>query len=274
MNSPNSHFACFFLSTGRCGTQWLAVNLQKAFGDRLCVEHEPIHNDYSPWQILGAQDPGGTDNPQRVLAHLDHIERCLESKPYIECGHPCWAAVPYLAKRFEGRVRVVHLTRHPVPTACSWLTHSAYCPPFLPHQQEKVLLSPFDVGVAFPQVQPRWEQMNPFDKCLYYWAEVNALGLRLEGEGHVPWLRLKYEDLFDGDGLEHLMSYLGLPHSPTIVGARKALVDTHHFVTDAWWDVRAAERHTPVVEVARALGYDLLAVDYRALRRRYWADGA
>jgi hypothetical protein len=40
--------ATFVLSTGRCGTQWLAKNLTDHYGDLLAVTHEPHQREYLP----------------------------------------------------------------------------------------------------------------------------------------------------------------------------------------------------------------------------------
>jgi hypothetical protein len=39
--------AYFVLSTGRCGTQWLAETLQ-LWSDNFVVRHEPLHFQYRP----------------------------------------------------------------------------------------------------------------------------------------------------------------------------------------------------------------------------------
>jgi hypothetical protein len=161
---------CFIISTGRCATQWIGSSLGDIYSDLICVEHEPIHNHYCPRKALSSYTFSvlSKSNLLRVEKHMDDIERQLETKDYLECGHPCWSTLPYLLSRFNGRIRVIHLTRHPIPTACSWLTHSAYQVPILPHIPEKILLSPFDDGVQFPHYQTDWEKLNAFEKCLYY----------------------------------------------------------------------------------------------------------
>jgi hypothetical protein len=123
--------ALFVFSTGRCGTQWLARVLGRSGGERVQVTHEPLHSDYASRAMLGAGDPSRLDpgDAQPILEHVAHIEATLATGAYIECGHPSWSSLSYLLRRFAGRVRVLHLVRHPVPTAWSWVTHRAYCPP-------------------------------------------------------------------------------------------------------------------------------------------------
>jgi len=263
--------ATFVLSTGRCGTQWLAAVLADAFPDRLDVEHEPLHARYLPRQALGLLRAGSasTSPPDVVLQHADAIETHLASRPYIECGHPCWSSLPWLAQRFSGRIRIVHLVRHPVPTSCSWLTHTAYQPPLLPHLAEKVLLSPFDEGVCFPEYRERWPRMLPFEKCLYYWAEVNALALQLQSRTAVPWLRLRFEDMFEGEGLTQLLTFLDLPSSECLHARRGERIDAHHAYLAAPEQIDVLAQHPRVVELAQRFGYPLATADEAALARRY-----
>lgn len=261
--------ALFVLSTGRCGTQWLADVLGQTVGERAEVRHEPLGDDYAPREMLGA----GAD-PQPELAdfidqHVRVIEETLESRDYIECGHPLWSSLPYLLRRFEGRARVVHLVRHPVPVAFSWLTMGAYTPPFVSYVPERVLLSPFDDGVQFPAFRERWATMTPYEKALFYWAEVNALGLRLEREAGVPWLRVGFEALVHGGDLPRLLEFAGA--NADTAAASPGVVDKFVHLTECWADPGLIERHPEVMQVAGELGYDPLAFDERKLRARYSA---
>lgn len=258
------HHATFVLSTGRCGTQWLAEALGQTFGERLRVEHEPLHLGYRPRERLDNSAP-----PEAVLRHLDAIEAELAHRPYLECGHPSWSALPWIARRLRGRLRIVHLVRHPLPTALSWLTHQAYQPPLLPHLQEKVLLSPFDAGVRFPAYRKCWPGLTPLEKCLYYWLEVNAFALALQGEGGLPWLRLRFEDLFAGDGLERLLGFLGLPPDPELAALRDQRIDRYYGMLAAPEPLAALAQHPQVIGLAQAFGYSADAIDEDALRRRY-----
>src|ERR671932_50974 len=89
----------FFLSAGRCGTQWLAETLRRRYRD--------------PEAIL------------EVAEVARHLERIAAAPRHVETGWPAFPALPLLAKRFAGRLRIVHLTRHPVPSAMSHAVHSS-----------------------------------------------------------------------------------------------------------------------------------------------------
>lgn len=217
----------------------------------------------------------GSATPSAALAaHVEDIERRLETGSYLECGHPCWSSLSWLIDRLPGRIRVVHLTRHPVPTALSWLTHSAYLPPLLPHLRERVLLTPFDPGAAFPGYQSRWPSLHPVEKCLYYWAEVNAFGLRLAESAGVPWFRLRCEDLFEGPALADLLAFLELPLRKELLETRREVVDRHRFVAPcAPPDLEFLGSHGPVLSVAGALGYDMESPDPLSFLGRYMFTG-
>lgn len=261
--------ATFILSTGRCGTQWLADVLAAALRERAVVAHEPVGNDYAPREMLGAGDDPARVDPELasfIDEHVDAIERILAERDYVECGHPLWSALPYLLRRFAGRARVVHLVRHPVPTALSWLTHTAYTEPFAKHTPVKVLLSPFDEGVHFTGYRERWDALTPYEKALFYWAEVNDFGLRLEAKAEAPWLRVKFEELVRGDALARVLAFVGVDASDAPL---PGMVDQFRYITDAWADPRLIEQHPEVMRVARDLGYDPLAFDADKLRQRY-----
>ena len=270
----NVNFATFILSTGRCGTQWIASSLAAAYADVIEVEHEPLHDRYDARAILAHNDLSNASDAlsPKVREHLDNIESQLATRTYLECGHPCWSTIPHLLDRFRDRVRVIHLVRHPVPTCCSWLTHGAFQPPILPHMPEKTLLSPFDEGIQFKEYQQTWGHLQPFEKCLFYWAEVNALGLRLQKQSDVPWLRLRYEDLFQGNGLQNLLAFLNLPPRTNVLQRKNETVDEFKYLSPVWQDCRIIEKHPAVVAVAQQLGYDINDVDDNALRTRYLAQ--
>lgn len=265
--------ATFVLSTGRCGTQWLAQHLHAQYGDQICVRHEPLHDAYRPREMLGYSTPEhlGPEKAAPILAHADFIERELQLRPYIECGHPCWSSIPYLSARFKGHVRVIHLARHPVPTAFSWMTHGAYQPPLLPHLREKVLLSPFDPGVHFTSYGARWPALTSYEKCLYYWAEVNKLGLEMERSSDIPWLRMTFEELFGGEDLERLLAFLDLPQTPAILTARIQAVDQFRYLSGSHPERMSFERHPDIAGVAAELGFDLAADIKSLIHRQYFA---
>lgn len=262
--------ATFVFSTGRCGTQWLAKNLADHYGDLLTVAHEPYRHEYCPRQLLRIADPTRWPILPLLDRHIAAIERELERRPYVECGWQCYGPLPYFARRLAGRVQVVHLVRHPVPTAASLATHLHYHPR-REDLTRKVSPMPCDAGVAMPEYQTRWATMSRFEKCLYFWAEINLLGLRLERQLGVPWLRLRSEDLFCGDGLDRLLAFLDLPRREAILAARSRPQDSYAQGTRVKLesDLESIGSHPRIVALARTLGYDAFDFDRARLSARY-----
>ncbi len=266
--------AVFVLSTGRCGTQWLARFLGLNLGERATVTHEPIHAAWSPREMLGARDPGNLPPRLRepIDRHLQSIRDVLRGRTYVECGYPLWSAVPFLIETFAP-VRIMHLVRHPVPTAWSWLTHRAFCPPLLPHIAEKTLLSPFDGGVQFPEYRRRWSAMSPFEKSLYYWLEVIAFELHLRAAGTTTWLTLTFDEMFGGEAQRRILEFVTaskFESGPESLGS----IDEQHALTEQQVDPREIENHPAVMRVAAELGFDPLSFDVQRLRERYDARHA
>lgn len=263
--------ATFFLSTGRCGTQWIARNLRRVVPAGTTVRHEPIYLDYWPRQLLGLGDPKRLPAPEKLLEHLDYIERSLQDGPYIECGWPSYGAVPYLVQRFAGRIRIVHLVRHPASTAYSLTTHNWYSfPPRFKNIAERGELTPFDPGIRLPAWRQHWSALSPFEKCLYFWAEIHSLGLELEQACDAPWLRLRYEDVFlGGEGLAQLAGFLGLGNPAPLQGQLEQREDRVSYQASEAWDPGRVARHRDVVSLAEGFGYDALATPEGDLRRRY-----
>jgi hypothetical protein len=262
--------ATFVLSTGRCGTQWLAKSLIDHYPDLLSVTHEPYQREYLPRQLLGIDDPAQWPSIALIDRHLAAIEQDLAAKSYIECGWPCYGPLRYFAERLSGRVRVIHLVRHPVPTAASMVTHLCYHA--RPDQlTEKALLTPTDAGVAMPEYAERWTSLSRFEKCLYFWGEIALLAVRYERQLGAPWLRVRCEDMFGGDALDEVLAFIGLPRREAIYAARRTRFDSYPMGTnlrlEAEW--QAIRGHPRILELARQFGYDPLAVDPDRLKLRY-----
>src|SRR5947209_3721344 len=112
------------LSTGRCGTQWLTVGLRELYRS-LDVEHEPLGPLYKPRRYFRRyDDPGAILDVPEVAVHVADLVRAR--RPYVETGWPLFPVLPLLAREMPERLRIVHLTRHPVPTALSHLAHGSY----------------------------------------------------------------------------------------------------------------------------------------------------
>jgi hypothetical protein len=259
-----------FLSAGRCGTQWLAVTLGQLH-PQLHVEHEPIGCAYKPRLYFRRYgDPEAILEVGEVARHVEAAAAC--SKPYVETGWPCFPVLPLLARRLGDRLRVVHLTRHPVPSALSHLSHNAYAGSWR-CDVRWATFGPRDANLFQVDYQARWRHMSAYEKCLFWWTEVQLFALEFaERFDQVPFRRVKYEDLFGAESeqaLRSLTSFMDLPWSDgwhEHIGRR---VDLWHHYTDEPFDVSAVLRHPRTVQAAAALGYRLDDLDQAEFETRY-----
>ena len=93
--------ALFVLSTGRCGTQWLASVLEEICGDSIEIMPEPLGDHYAARRMLAADDPGklAPDLAEPILAHLDTVAQTLATRSYNGRGDPSWNTMPHLLVR-------------------------------------------------------------------------------------------------------------------------------------------------------------------------------
>jgi hypothetical protein len=260
-----------FLSAGQCGTQWLAWRLRELYRE-LEVEHEPIGPLYKPRRYFRRySDVDAILEVPEVRSHLARIERA--SAPYVETGWPLFAALPLLAARMPDRLRVVHLTRHPVPTALAHLAANSYAgSPRGDAYTRLATLGPSDPNVFQSHYRTSWNQLSPYEKCLFWWTEVNLFGVEFHGHfDTIPFLRVKAEELLAGERqtLERLLEFMGLPWDERWLDHAGQTVDRWHFHADRSVDPLEVHRHPATVEVARQLGYDMTHLNLGALEARY-----
>jgi len=255
-----------FLSAGRCGTQWLADTLGALY-PQLLVAHEPIGPLYAPRRTFRRWGDDGRRLPQRARRHLDWIESL--KRPYVETGWPLFGGLPALV----ARLRVVHLTRHPVPSALSHATHSSYAgSPRADAYTRLATLGPEDERVFQPHYAQRWPSLSPYEKCLFWWTEVQLLAFELSArEPQVPILGLRSEDLLAGepDSLRRLARFLAVPFDEGLARRSAAVVDRWRHRTDRPLAPMRIVAHPLTLAVASALGYSLGEVDLDALQARY-----
>lgn len=270
----DSHGICLFISTGRCGTQWLAATLGDLYGERAHVTHEPLGPYYKPREFFRAYDGiAAMSGEPAIAAHLDAIEAAIESRDYIETGWPLFAAVPLFVERFPGRVRIVHLTRHPVPTSVSHMVHQCYGgSPRNDDYTRLAALDPFCPGVFQSDYKSLWTRLTPFEKCLFWWTEVHLYAEEIRHRfPHVPFHRVKSEDVLAGDRstLQGLFEMLRLPYLDEVGARTQRPVDQWNHQTQIEFDWRQVFDHPATLDISARLGYRLDDVDARSLEERY-----
>jgi len=261
------------LSTGRCGTQWLTQTIADLYGDRVRVEHEPIGPLYSPRRFFRSYgEPAAVLAVPEVRAHVERVA-ARSGRQYVETGWPLFAALPLYASMFGSELRVVHLTRHPVPSALSHLAHSSYAgSPRDDAYTRLATLGPSDPRVFQPAYAARWDELTAYEKCLFWVTEVGMFGLEFEERfPSVPFLRIKSERMLDGDRetLRALVKHVGLDWDERWVERATERVDRWNHRTDIDVDPLAIERHPAALATAERLGYCGTDVDLEALRDRY-----
>jgi hypothetical protein len=260
-----------FLSAGRCGTQWLTRVISGLYPQMTQIEHEPIGPLYQPRRFFRRYE-----DPEAILTVAEvrrHVDRIRGSRHYVETGWPSFPALPLFARRFAGALRVVHLTRHPAPTALSHLAHKSYAgSPRADAYTRLATLGPRDPNVFQPQYANRWDALTPYEKCLFWWTEVHAFGLEFATRfDQVEILRIRSEEMLGGDPatLERLLDFLDLPWDERILARAKLPVDRWHHRTDELDDPGLLRRHPFAIETARRLGYEADRLPVGALEERY-----
>lgn len=258
------HPVIIFISTPRCGTQWLAKFLGEIYEDEATVLHEPILYDYYPRLNLGRYElPLQPESNQKLQRHLDFIEEETKQKKYIEVGWQSIAGISEFYHRFRNRLRVIHLYRNPVFVAASLVTIDFYTQK---HQDrnEKAILSPFDDVALLDEYKYRWEKLSRYEKSLYYWTEVNLRALEIKYQyGNLPFYSLKFENLFKKNKetsritLVELLSFMGFNYSKKMLDALNIRHDEYHYKTNSNIDWKKIKDHPQTLALANKLGYRL-----------------
>jgi hypothetical protein len=260
-----------FVSAGRCGTDWVAEGLRTLHRD-IDVEHEPIGPLYKPRLYFRRYaEPDAILEVPEVAAHLRRIEAAR--RPYVETGWPLFPALPLLAERLPDRLRVVHLTRHPVPSALAHLAQKCYAgSPSNDAYTRLATLGPEDPNVFQPYYASSWDRLTPYEKVLFWWTEIHLFALELPGRvDGIPLLRICAEDILSArrPALQRLLEFIGLPWREDWLAPATRLVDRWHHPADERVDPLEVHRHPTTVDVAQQLGYQLTGLNAGVLEARY-----
>ncbi len=273
MNATDAPFL-YVISTGRCGTQWLADTLGRVYADCAVVEHEPLGPEYRPRETLRSPGRLAKLAARAPLAgHLVRIDRVLKEKPYIECGWPAFAAVPLFIERYGPRLRLVHLVRSPVPTALSLLTHGFYHSGRNEAYNRLATLDAFDAGIVHRHYRDEWARLPTYEKCLFQWLEIHTWAEQIKRTyPEVPLLTVRMEDLYGADGgaiRDAITDLAGLPRRSAVHRLRSERVDKWRLRTVEIFRWTRVFRHPEVVSLARHYGYDFDGFEGKELRQRY-----
>jgi Sulfotransferase domain len=264
--------ATFFISTGRCGTQWFAEKLSAHYNDVAFVTHEPFQAEYEPrlyFRQYHRQQLVSVSQP--IQSHLDGIKKTLQDRHYIETGWPVYGVLPFILSRYKGRVKVVHLFRHPLKVAASLVTHRVYS---REGWSDAVGICPSDYGVAQDHLRgKRWKSMSEFEKCLFWSTEINHFAFSLKQTfSDIPWLSIRFEEVFSESGrteLAKLLDFLSLPERESFFQSRMDKTDKFSLKIDDKLDVRRVRKYPIAVEEMKRLGYKYNSRIGREIKRHY-----
>lgn len=198
-----------FLSPGRCGTQFFATYLRDAAADRAVVRHEPLRAQYAPKLTLRAPDLDRLlPSYPPVQRHFEKITRIIEAgRVYVETGWPVFSWIPWFLERFGDQALAVHLTRNPMRFAFSLASHGFFSPelrlarasangaPVLPDLYPQLAeLHPNDPGVKHHDYAEQWDSLNPVEKSLFQWLEVNTWAEELKAAHPDRFVTFRAED--------------------------------------------------------------------------------
>lgn len=267
-----SNDAIFFLSTGRCGTQWLQKALAAVYSDVAEITHEPVRAAYKAKRYLRATDKfNELLSSRRVSQHLANIKETLKTKIYIETGWTSYPVLPFIIAQLGGRVRIVHLVRHPVFAALSLATHNVYT---RLDWVKEFAIDPFDQGIVQKEMASVWHTLSMYEKCLFWWTEINLYVLELKEQyPDIKFYFLRYEDLFGADlaALKKLIMFMGLTYDSAMQARRSKTVDLFRFKSEPV-DWQLIFNYPKTITLAKQFGYDLNKIPRTQISARYFEE--
>jgi hypothetical protein len=215
---------------------------------------------------------GNVTGPPPIV--LDHVAAVAAGdRLYVETGWPLYSAIPHFVEVCGGRVKIVHLTRHLVPMALSHMVHQTYSgSPRKDQYTEMATLDPWTENVFQKSERTSWEDMEPYEHCVFWCTEVHAYGFELPGYlADTPLLRVRFEDLFDPsrNALEEVVDFIGLSWDQGLERHLTIRKDAWHHQNLLDFDWRSIEMHPLAMEVLERMGYSLEDVDPSLLEERY-----
>lgn len=251
-----------FLSTPRCGTQWIAKNMNEIYADEVIARHEPVKNEYYPKINMGRYDlPAKPKENPLLNRHLDFIDDTIQNKNYIEVGWQSIAGIDALHKRFGEQMRLIHLYRNPVNVAASMVTHNWYTGK-IEGRFEKAELTPFDNAALLKDYKKRWRDLTLYEKSLYYWTEINLRALEIKQRySGVPFYSLKFENLFEESKeksritLIELLSFMGFEYDEKMLRALDIKHDKFQYKTSVNINWKDIYNHPQTMALANKLNY-------------------
>lgn len=268
----DNHLSTFVLSTGRCGTQWLADTLKTLYSNRLYSVHEPLWEPYQPKHFLHCYKSGLKPKTNEAFQqHVVSINDITRRQDYFEAGWPCYGAIPLLETLLDTPVQVIHLIRDPVHVAASLSTHNVYN---RGNWTKALALNPFDSGVEQRDhtIKVRWETMTEFEKCLFWWTEINAWALYLKkAMKNTCWLTVQFDDLFSGnpDTFKKIIQFLGFEPIGDLLQHLECKNDRFASKASKVPDLGLIKLYPKTLNLMEHFGYSVDEQDQEEIQHRY-----
>lgn len=253
------------LSPGRSGTTSLTALLRDLAPQGVHAWHEHlVPNDTLPGRFFRAWDGPRLDALEAhppVRRFLSELEALDEDESWIDPGWSLYPLVPLLLRRYPGRVRLLHVLRHPVLAAASGAVHGGYA------EAEEAELGiapeaghfPWSPGAFHPELSARWTRLTPFERHLFRVTEIHRFALEVHTRHpEVPFLQVRVEALSDPAVTRRILALYGLNAPAGVrvprVNENRRLARGARAVGSEW---RRAAEHPWAVSLAARLGYDL-----------------
>lgn len=262
------------VSTGRCGTTFLEKSFHASFGKQSnWITHEHLKQQvtrvgkYHRCYDESLQSEMVNDQIQDLLSKWRSIS---ETGPVVDFGWTMRSLVPYFYRQLGDQLRVLYVHRHPIEVAASFKLIGNYSI----YNSEDWAITPDHPNARYPQFASRWDSMTPFEKCLYYWLEVNASAEELRQiYPDLKLMELKSSDLFRSDSvLDSIVQFTGFDcYEKPIVRSRERnrreiFLLERRPIRQEWMDY---QHHPEMIEFAERLGYDMSTEFVASLIHKY-----
>jgi len=235
----------FVVSSGRTGTKAIAQHLSRCYPEVFAV-HEPKPS----WRLrMGTTRAlGGKATREELREMLVKLRRGLvgrvERGIYVESNPYLAGFIEVLGEVFEG-ASVVHVVRDARTYVRSGVNFGAFAgmkklaaewwPDWFPKPEEREVRSQKSEVRRGPSPRPspgvpgegerggelKWGEMDAIERLAWFWSLVNSHLNRGEGVYGPKYLRVRFEELFLGDGLGRLTDWMELPRSSAMIEEAK-----------------------------------------------------
>ncbi len=263
------------LSTGRCGTTFLASTFLQCSPSTLRVYHEALH----PSVARPAQHHFVSDRKQltdmlavpEVAAQLARWKEEAQGRPVVEFGWTAYALAPLLKDLFGESLRLLYIHRHPFSVAGSFCNLGHY----RVNSSPAWAITPSHPRVRHSLPQERWAAMSFFERGLYRWLEINCYaGELIASFPPERTMVLASQDLFRDPtaSITSIGAFMGLAQrdAPAPAAYRNAVGPQYiESFPITKRDIDRGLQFPELVQFAEELGYDMSRANCLREARKY-----